>query len=278
MPKVLKDIRINEVSSVDRGAGEGVKMLLMKRDKGADVADDPKVLEKQIADAVAKAVGTATADMQTAIAKLTAENTILKMSPVQKAYFDAADADTKKAFAATPEGERDAYMKKNPKLEPAEDPAVAALRKSHDKLAADNAEMAKRLGALVEADTKATFEKRAVAMGLKADDGDMVRKAFSGDTEAGVALEKKITETTKALDAARKLGGLFKIVGDDRSGGDGATAYDKMKAKASDFRKTADGAKLSPQQAFEKVYEDPENRELRDEVMAESAAKRAAAV
>jgi hypothetical protein len=32
MPRVLKDLHITEVSSVDRGAGEGVKVMLIKRD------------------------------------------------------------------------------------------------------------------------------------------------------------------------------------------------------------------------------------------------------
>lgn len=32
MPRLLKDLQINDVSSVDRGAGRGVKVLLMKRD------------------------------------------------------------------------------------------------------------------------------------------------------------------------------------------------------------------------------------------------------
>lgn len=277
MPRVLKDIRINEVSSVDRGAGEGVKMLLMKRDKGADV--DPKELEKLIATAVTKAVETATAPLNEAINKLKGENVILKMSPTHKAYFDACDDPAKKAFSETPEGDRDAYMKKNPikKIEKSEDPAVAELQKRNDDLAAANATMAKRLGALEEIETKASFEKRAVAMGLKADQGDLIRKAYSGDTEAQGKLDKLITETNKALGEARKLGGLFKIVGDDRDGGEGATAYDKMKALATEYRKTADGAKLSEQQAFSKVYDDPANRTLREEVMAEDVAKRASA-
>lgn len=32
MPRILRGLRINEVSSVDRGAGEGVKIMLMKRE------------------------------------------------------------------------------------------------------------------------------------------------------------------------------------------------------------------------------------------------------
>ena len=32
MPRLLKELIINDVSSVDRGAGEGVRVMLMKRD------------------------------------------------------------------------------------------------------------------------------------------------------------------------------------------------------------------------------------------------------
>ena len=32
MPRLLKDLKINDVSSVDRGAGEGVRVVLLKRD------------------------------------------------------------------------------------------------------------------------------------------------------------------------------------------------------------------------------------------------------
>jgi hypothetical protein len=34
MPRILTRLKINEISSVDRGAGEGVKVVLMKRDDG----------------------------------------------------------------------------------------------------------------------------------------------------------------------------------------------------------------------------------------------------
>ena len=39
MPRLLKDLQINDVSSVDRGAGVGVKVLLMKRDDSPDDVD-----------------------------------------------------------------------------------------------------------------------------------------------------------------------------------------------------------------------------------------------
>ena len=36
MPRLLKDLQIFDVSSVDRGAGEGVKVLLLKRQRESD--------------------------------------------------------------------------------------------------------------------------------------------------------------------------------------------------------------------------------------------------
>jgi hypothetical protein len=44
MPRILTKLKINEVSSVDRGAGEGVKIVLMKRDD----SDDPPYLFNDI--------------------------------------------------------------------------------------------------------------------------------------------------------------------------------------------------------------------------------------
>jgi hypothetical protein len=43
MPRKLTQLRIDEVSSVDKGAGEGVKIVLMKRDNSVD--DPPYLFE-----------------------------------------------------------------------------------------------------------------------------------------------------------------------------------------------------------------------------------------
>jgi hypothetical protein len=40
MPRLLKELQIFDVSSVDRGAGEGVKVMLMKRDEGQEATMD----------------------------------------------------------------------------------------------------------------------------------------------------------------------------------------------------------------------------------------------
>jgi hypothetical protein len=47
MPRILHKLRINEVSHVDRGAGEGVKVVLMKRD---DTGSGPQIFARHKGD------------------------------------------------------------------------------------------------------------------------------------------------------------------------------------------------------------------------------------
>lgn len=53
MPKLLTNLKINEVSSVNRGAGEGVRIVLTKR----DASDKAPTLESSIAALCEKAIG-----------------------------------------------------------------------------------------------------------------------------------------------------------------------------------------------------------------------------
>jgi hypothetical protein len=66
LPKILTNIRIDEVSAVDKGAGEGVKIMLMKRDDDdRDRCDerlkrrfpwyDPRSYKEPASDVIAKA-------------------------------------------------------------------------------------------------------------------------------------------------------------------------------------------------------------------------------
>lgn len=58
MPRLLKDLKITEVSSVDRGAGRGVKVVLMKRDddseEGRVTAFVNGLIDAAVAEGVAK--------------------------------------------------------------------------------------------------------------------------------------------------------------------------------------------------------------------------------
>ena len=342
MPRVLKDITINEVSSVDRGAGRGVRVMLMKRDddsaaywkrdfsqaerdaaasSGAAMSDgsfpvkteadlknaiqaigrakDPAKakahiksrakalglanlipdtwkrddsgeidMSKEEIDAmVAKAVGDALkpiADKHaTELAKAQDEIVLLKMTDAHKAYMAGCSAETQKTFKAMTPDERDAFMQKNPLKK-------AADAVNHDELTKRDAEIAdlKKSQATMAAELAATrlekaqteFKKRAVAVGLTEADGELMRKAFSGDVEAQVAYEKKLAEASAALKKQIETSNLFGEFGTAK--GARGDAYDALMAKAEELRKTGDGSKLTIQQAFAKVYEDPANREL----------------
>lgn len=339
MPRVLKDIHITEVSGVDRGAGRGVKIVLMKRDddqepywkrdfsqeqrdaaaeSGAALPDgsfpiktlqdlknaihaigrakDPaKVkahiktraralghsdlipedwtkrddsedimteaeLKKAIDEAVKKAVDPISAEL----AKVQAENAILKMSAEHKAYHDALTGDEeKKNFAAMTPEQRDEKMKKSPMKKADDDPVIK-------KLNDENAALTKRLAVLEDERLAAQFEKRATDMGLKAEDGALIRKAYAGDAEAQTKLDEKIKSLTAAIKTLDETGTVFKEFG-TQQGASGSTAADEMKAKAAEVRKA--DPKLSEAQAYDKAFNDPANADLRQRVRADEMRK-----
>lgn len=278
MPRLLKDLTINEVSSVDRGAGRGVKVMLMKRDETAaasitksgtgDVAMTEQELKDLIAKSAKEAAETATAVVSKAfeekLLKSDREIKVLKMSPAHKAYYDEACTDeaTRKAFEDMKDEERDEHAKKNPVKKAADTVTVEELAKRDTTLAkvlSENADLKKRLDASDLEKAQASFAKRAADLGLtEAGDGELMRKAYSGDTEAQTAFEKRQATVTAALKKQAETGKLFDEFGTQhaRTG----SAYSQLMAKADEVRK-ADRT-LTKEQAFSKVYTDPENTDL----------------
>jgi hypothetical protein len=108
-------------------------------------------------------------------------------------------------------------------------------------------------------------------MGLKEEDGETMRKAYSGDVEAQKVLDGKIAALNKQIAELDKTGKVFDEFGTTK-GKDGASAYDQFVAKAADLRKVE--PKLSPEQAFTKVFTDPANRELADQHKREEMRKK----
>lgn len=281
MPRTLKNIRITEVSSVDRGAGEGVKVLLMKRsDPKTETKMNPEI-EAAIAKGIAAGIAAATAPLQATVASLQADNAILKMSADHKAYYDQLTVENlKKAFIEAPAENRAAFMAKYPIQKAAavsDDPAVQSLAKRAETAEAESADLKKRLAVIEDRETKANFAKRAVALGLTEADGEMMRKAYSGDVAAQADLDKRISGITKSAEAIAKTAGIFSEFGQQGGGRGGATAYEEAMGKAAELRKTADGAKLSIHQAFDRVITDPANADLAKRVKDEEVAKRRAA-
>ncbi len=324
----LSKLRIDEVSSVDRGAGEGVKIMLMKRNleasaasvlaKGVDVGaaytailksiesiiadssvvDKSAAIEKEIADftnyfkAKTEKENTMTEEEKKAAeakaakekkdseerdekakkafeenAMLKNQIAVLKMSQKHKDYADAMEMkdDEREKFAAKSPDERDAHIGKNP----IEKSLPASVQKALDEASANSV----ILKALQEKDQIATFAKRATTIGLVEAEGEMLRKAYTGDAEAITKLEEKI----KGLTTALKASGMFKEIG--KAGTEAGTAEQEMTALADQYRtgQLAKGEKCSPQQAFSKVYTDGANAVLKQRYDAESVSKRTAA-
>lgn len=263
--RILKDLIITEVSSVDRGAGEGVRVMLMKRDAqgnpNGEIDMTKEELEALIKKSAEDAVKTATSANAVELAKRDREITILKMSPTHKAFYDdLKEEDSKKAFEAMDEKGRDAEcdkVKKSLQL----DPAVAELAKSLTTTQAENENLRKRLDAVDLEKAQTSFKKQASDLGATADgDGDLMRKAYSGDKEAQTAWTARLVEVNKALKAQADTGGLFSTFGSSQPGAANGNAYQTLMTKAEELRKA--DSKLSPQQAFTKVYTDPANTKL----------------
>jgi len=266
MPRVLKDLTITEVSSVDRGAGEGVKVLLMKRSPLTQTPEEAEMTEQELNEKIAKAVAAALAPVVAAnadeVAKRDAEIRLLKMSPAHKAFMDenCKDDATKKAFSEMDDAQRDQHMNSFKKSADAATSGDLAKRDQVIKAQEDTiTALTKRLDAYDLAKAQETFAKRAADLGLtEAGDGELMRKAYAGDAAAQSALEARQAAVVSALKKQSETGALFNEFGTTKAVN--GKAYDALEAKAVELRKT--DKTLTKEQAFAKVYEDPENAVL----------------
>lgn len=271
MPRILKDLVITEVSSVDRGAGEGVKVLLMKRNTSGEIDMTAEELQAAVKKAAEEAAATATAPLLKALSETQRELKVAKMSPAHKAHYDTLKTDElKKSFEDMKDEDKDEECKKVAKAAE-QDPAITEISKSLAATQAENAELRKRLDAVDLEKAQADFAKRAANLGLtQAGDGELMRKAYAGDKEAQAGFEKRQAEVTAALKAQADTGALFQTFG--KSGTTDAAngnAYSTLMAKAEELRKTE--TKLSKEQAFAKVYTDPANAQLKKQYESEEA-------
>lgn len=268
MPRYLKDLKINEVSSVDKGAGRGVKVLLMKRDDDAksNPSGEPKMTEQELQALIAKSVADAVAPITAAnlveLAKRDHEIVLLKMSPTHKAFYDGCDEPTKKAFEAMDDKARDEHIKNNPVKKVDDAATIADLAKRDTvvaQLVADNATLTKRLDAVDLEKAQAAFVKRAADIGLtEPGDGELMRKAYAGDATAQAEFEKRQQAVAAAVKKQLETSTLFDEFG-TRKALQG-TAYQAIVAKGEELRKA--DTTLTKEQAFAKAYEDPDNAEL----------------
>ena len=355
MARQLKNIVIKEVSSVDRGAGDGARVMLIKRDTpkekptdnvidmtgllrkdGAvtfdeaqanmesretandmieevneaicafscsvqsilcdeDVADKAAAiqesfaqfkthlaglvpedmekamttpadeLKKQIDTAVAAALAKATTDNTAELAKRDAEIAFLKMSPAEQDFAKAMSPEDKKKLADMSPAERAKAM------EEAKKALVTKIDPEIQKRLAQADEDRVILKTLQEKDQTATFAKRATDLGLPEAHGDVMRKAYAGDAAAITKHEQML----KGLAEQVKTGKVFEEFGSSLAK-TGATAYDELMIKAAELRKGKEG-EMTKEQAFDKVFNDPANVDLKKRHSDEEVAKRSRA-
>jgi len=291
MPRKLVKLKITEVASVDRGAGEGVRVLLTKRHKrtGSTMAKDSTLLEKArnafmnsissilgVSDDPAKVedlIGKSTDQLMEHIAGVTGDKQaddlggeIGKgdtMDPeVLKALgladgASAADVlkaiDTLKAAKPKEDGGDNGNRQDDDKQKKAPD---VVLPESVTKALAEAEVLKGEVAALKRAAELEAFTKKAVKIGLPASAGEILMKAYAGGGNEAV---DKILGFLEAANAQAMEAGIFKEFG--ASVGDGpASALDELNTLATALRKA--DPKLSADQAFAKVYTDPANAKL----------------
>jgi len=191
-------------------------------------------------------------DANDAVAKANADIAFLKMSKEEQEFAKNLSEVDKAKFAAKKPEDRKAEMEDCAKKAAEQVPeSVKKALQEAELLKAANEDMKKRLDALEVVRENEALAKRASEVNL---DVDTLRKARKGDVEA----VKKLEDNIIALNKQVKEAGLFKEFGSGAT--QGGSAYDQLQARAAEVRKA--DPKLSPAQAFEKVYSDPANKEL----------------
>jgi hypothetical protein len=136
----------------------------------------------------------------------------------------------------------------------------AILKSMDDGRRADRAEIEKAR----EKVTTTEFEKRATDMGFDASFGATIRKAYGGDAAAQAEVEKQMA----ALRKQAETGGAFSEFG-ARGVAKAGSAEAEIIAKRDELLKA--NPKLSPEQAYARVYKARENVDLVKRFRAETA-------
>jgi hypothetical protein len=189
------------------------------------------------------------------------------MSDKHKAYFDTLGDGEKKKFTAMSPADRDAEMEKTKKR--AEDDPIYKAQNAKIE------ELQKALKAITDEKDLDVAKRDAKNLGMTTTDaGDVLMKARRGDAEAMKKIEAHMGTLIKQRGAFEQTSKAFVELGTARgssAGGEGLTAHDELVARAAELRKAKPD--LTEAQAYEKVYSDPANRELRDREVSERMAK-----
>jgi hypothetical protein len=212
-----------------------------------------EIVDKSVAEAVAKVQADADAKFKVEIEKREAELVLAKMSKEHKAYHDNLPADEQKRFAAMTPDQRDEHMNKT-KKRAEEDPIYKGLQQ-------ENIALSKRLAAIEDERGLELAKREAKELGMKQDNvGEMLLKAKrSMDKEAYEVFTDHIRTMNKQNAALAKSAHVFEELGTSQ-GNNSGSALDELRVLATEYRKTHPD--ITEEQAFDKVMTDTANREL----------------
>lgn len=243
----------------DPDSEDDMNVAAMKKVLGlADSASEQDVIA-----AVTKLAAAETHAKDDQIAKLTADLAAATKAATVAAELAKADfSDAERAFYnnLSDDAAKDAFRKADhagrmTQMEKRE-PELLELAKA----VAEREELKKRVAKLEEDKALAEFTKEAIDAGLPESEGRnwmlMAKNAKTPEEKAAVA---KFKGHLKSAIAAAKEGGIFKEFGASGQIGP-VSALDELNAKAAELRKS--DPKLTKDQAFAKVYGDPENAKL----------------
>jgi hypothetical protein len=239
------------VDYVTKTAPGAIAATVLAANPGGDIEKEDTV-SKELTDQVAK-LGTDLAAATLLITKQADQLALLSMSDLEKAYVaknNLSEADAL-AFAKLDDVAKKAKMTPPASGNDDDEDDSPAMK----KLRGENDEMKKRVVDLELRDSISKFAKRAVELGMPEAQGEVLRKAHSGDVSAIGELEGLL----KAANAQIAEGGLFSEFGSKISKG-GGTAMTALTAKADELRKS--DPKLTAEGAFSKAYVDPANAAL----------------
>jgi hypothetical protein len=292
----LTDLVVQEVSLVDRPANPEARVSIWKREEGsvnpiksavdalkkafrAESYDDVDKALATFEDALATEVDVGKTDADSnqedtmdptalaaminkavgdALAPVHAELAVLKMDPDMNGFMEKLSDEDRKSFMGMSMDERKKYMAgKMKKSDDTVDITKAvedAVAKAVEPLRAENNRLAKALADQESAVRIGKLAEELVNAGVpKAE--EMAKHLDSLPEVAHKALKDTLVATAKAAETA----GLFREVGNSGEGA-GNDPYAQLMAKAEELRK-ADPT-LTKEQAFDKAYSNPANREL----------------
>ena len=137
--------------------------------------------------------------------------------------------------------------------------ALKSLPESVRKMIADGQDAIQRVKKLEADAAMVAFTKQCADIGLPESHAVTLQKAYGGDKPA----IDELLKLTKTGFAAAKEAGAFKELGWGGEGGGGRTAHEQFTALATKFLKEHPGEKLTHEQAYAKLYQDPAYKDLR---------------